>query len=153
MTVNPLLGLSHRFDTETNSFVNTKHQQLAEVLQDYNPELALMWVPPKDREAADDTDRKPYAILHTRLDGNQYIVMYLSEIEMENTQNVLARIFAADMSKHDNQLAIIEAAEAARNLLAAKADMDLREEQADMARSMLKSPLHTYKLNGKKLSL
>ena len=144
--VNPLLGSEYHYDTESGTFVSSRHMRIAEIIQDYNPELSLMWIPPANRT---DEDTKPYVVVHTQSDGQQYPVFYLTEDELDH--RVLGRIFAADMKKHNpnNVMAEIEAYENAQKILEAKEYEDKMAEKADFAKSLLKSNLHTYRHGGK----
>src|SRR5690606_41549331 len=101
---------------------------IAEIIQDYNPELSLMWIPPANRT---DEDTKPYVVVHTQADGQQYPIFYLTEDELDH--RVLGRIFAADMKKHNpnNVMAEIEAYENAQKILEAKEYEDKMAEKAD----------------------
>src|SRR5690606_40739677 len=86
------------FDQDTGMFVSQEHQDIATIIQDYNPELHLVWIKPQDRVSA--TDREyPFAIMHFPRDGEPYIVMMIKENELD--QRVLARLFEADQAKGD----------------------------------------------------
>lgn len=146
MTINPILGNNYRYDPNSGSFVHAKHQRIAEIIHDYNPELELAWIPPANRTAE---DTKPFMVIHNQSDGQRYPVFSLSEDELD--ERVLARLFYADMKKHkaDTVMTAIEAAEAAEAIYKAKEHEDEMAEARDLATHILKSPLHTYRHGGK----
>lgn len=140
------LGTNYRF-TDDGHIVSAKHQRIAEIIQDYNPELSLMWIPPDKRS---EEDAKPFAVVHTKSDGSQYALFYLREEDLN--EDVLAAIFYMDMSKHSpRSLELeLEAQERARQIYEAKEREERMGEKREFAKFMLKTPLHTFKHNGKK---
>lgn len=150
MAANPFgeLKTDYHFDTEAGVIVSEKHRRIAEIIHDYNPELSLMWIPPSKRSAEDGD---PFLIVHTRMDGSQYPVMWIPEEQMDNPPVVLGRLFAGDMSKGDKdrvQMAM-EAAEMAEQVYKAKIDQERWDSKMDFVTFALKTPLHKFKHNGK----
>lgn len=142
------------WDSESGAFISEKHQRMAEVLHDYNPNYSLVWIPPKNRDA---TDTKPYAIVDSTPGIAPYVMRYLSETDMIDTAGVLAWIFDGDLSKKRpvDVLRKIENRENAERLL----DFKKREEElADIAEfgafmfSGGRDKKHTIKHGGKKYS-
>lgn len=74
--------------------------------------------------------------------------MYLREDELD--ERVIARILE---SRSDNLLQRLDHMETAKELLRLKEEADKREQMNDIARSMWKSRLHTYRHNGKKIAV
>lgn len=146
MTINPILGSNYRYDPGSGSFVHAKHQRIAEIIHDYNPDLELAWIPPAQRTVE---DTKPFMVIHNQADGKRYPVFSLSEDELD--ERVLARLFFSDMRKHrpNDVMTAIEAAEAAEAIYRAKEHEDEMAEARDLAIHVLKSPLHKYKHGGK----
>lgn len=133
-------------DQDTGRFVSQEHMDIATIIQDYNPELHLVWIKPEDRVT--DTDRKyPFAVMHFPRDGEPYIVMMVKENELD--QRILARLFEADQAKGD-PLAKLNAANQAAQVMKEYRQAQEREELAEFHAALLKSPLHTYRHNGKK---
>jgi hypothetical protein len=122
-------------------WVDEHFERLARVVQDYDHNLVLAWIPP-DKRTRDD--KNPYAIIDIRI--NQPI-MYASEFE--TPVDILERLFNADNQK-GNVLDRLEARESAQKALEMKEWLDKREEINDVAKFFVKSPLHTVKHNGKK---
>lgn len=131
--------------TETGHWVNEKFAHIAEIIQDYDPTMYLAWIPPEHR--TDNTP--PYAVIHHPDGLAPYKMFHLQENELDH--RVIARICRGDLTKM-NVLDQIEAEEAARQILEAKQAMEREEERLDIVKSIVRSPLHTYKHNGKKIS-
>lgn len=125
--------------TETGHWVDENFERLARVIQDYDPNLELRWIPPEHRAG-----EKPYRIIDVK---HNYVVFDASETD--SPQMILERLFAGDVSK-GNPLKRMEAREAAEKTLKLKEAMDQAEEAADQATFLKNSPLHTLRFNGKK---
>lgn len=141
-------GAEYVFDPDSGHFISAKHQRVAEVINEYNPDLFLAWIPPKDRT---EEDSKPFAIIHRQADGFEYVVSKFTEEDIN--ENLVATVFMMDHRKHD-VIGRLRAQEAARQALRLKEEMEKRAEQMDRALSMVKSPFHTYQLGkGRKVNL
>jgi hypothetical protein len=130
--------------TPEGYFISAEHQRIAEIINDYDSDLYLLFIPPAKREPGD----KPYAIMHQPPGKAPYIAMYSDTCD----ERLLARLFENDARRHDI-LSRLEAEELAQKLTEAKRRQDEADAKADIAKSMWRSPLHTYKHNGKKLDL
>lgn len=130
----------HQFDdpavlTEGNVFVDSKWLRFSEILQDYNPEYELRWIPPVNRTNADSS--KPYAIVHTPSDGKPpYIVMFAGELD--NPQDVIATLWAGDLRRH-NVMAQLDLKEMARQVFEAKVEQEKQEALRDQAAFLMDS--------------
>lgn len=132
------------YDPHSGEWINERFQQIAEIIQDLNPNLFLVWIPESMRT---DTDLEPYGVMHRQPDGSEYIFMYIKENELD--ERVIAKILG---SRSDNLLEQLEKAEAAKKLVELKAQAERMAENHDRAKSMWRSPFHTYRLgNGRKL--
>lgn len=123
-------------------WLNENHARLAEVLFDWDEHLRLLFIPEKARHAE---DVKPYAIAYYHTPTQErpsYFVCQLTEAEVCDPARVLAMLF--DMRDQDVNK-VLDNAEAARKIIQAKKQEEEMEQQRDMAISMLRSPLHTYK--------
>lgn len=119
------------------------HERVARLLKDYNPELELQYIPEKDRGAF---DAKPFRVVHNSANG-VYIIGHFAAKDVNET--LVAHVFKHDR-KNTDVLSDLEAEEAAREALLMREALDRHEEREDFGRSLLKSPLHTYRHNGKK---
>lgn len=142
-----LLGTSVRYDEASGHWVSAEFQRIAQVIHDFDPDLSLAWIPPEMRQA---NEVQAFAIICAPVGREQYIVRLLGEEELN--ENLIAWLFTHN-SNNVNVLDAVEAKDAARKALEMQRELDEREEMLDIAKSMLKSPLHTYRHNGKKLSL
>jgi hypothetical protein len=136
------------WNSELGEFINDKHAHLAQVLTDYKPTLSLVYIPKKDRDAA---DTKPWAILDSPANMPSHIVRYLTDAEMENPEAVLAWIFEGDLDKHrpDDVFARMEAKRAAQELLDLKRQEEELGDFYEKIEFAAKTNLHTWKHDGK----
>ena len=134
---------NHYVPTEEGYWVNEKYLRISEIIKDYDPTLELAWIPP-ERQAFDGSD--PYAVVHRPEGLAPYIVFTIKEEELD--ERVLARVFRGDLTKQ-TPLTRIESLEAAKEAMRLKEKMELAEERQDLVTSIVKSPLHSYKHNGK----
>ena len=133
--------------TPEGYFVSREHQRIAEIIQDYDPTLRLVFIPPADRNQNDPTE-KPFAVAHFPEDAAPYIAFFAEECD----HRILERLFSNDLTKTDVKSAL-EAAEAAQQAIKLKKELEEEEMRQDMAQSMIRSPLHSYRHNGKKIDL
>ena len=141
-----LLKGAYAFDSESGEFINENFQRIAEVIYDYNPELRLMWIPPKERTSQ---NHKPYGIAHYPSNGKPaYMVMVLGEDELNHT--LIARLWTMQQNT-PNLLSYLEAQETAAKALQLKEQKDAMEEAHDKAKSIFKTPLHSYRLGKDKV--
>jgi len=118
-----------------------KAQRIAEILKDYDPTLELRWIPPNIRTAF---DAKPFAVWHVPVGLPEYMVMDLTENELDH--RVLAAIFNAN-NNNGSVLARLEAEEAAKQAIKYKEQIDLEEERREFALWALRQN-KTVKHNG-----
>jgi hypothetical protein len=132
------------YEQETGHLLSAEMLRIAEILQDYNPTLDLVWIPPEDRRV-DDTEL-PFAVRCTPSNGAKpYIVFQLREDEVDH--RVLERVFEADTSRND-VLSMLERREAALRLVEMKRKMDEAEERKEFVKSVFSSRKSVYKHNG-----
>lgn len=122
--------------------LSVKHERIAEIIRDLSPELELAYIPEAQRSVF---DKHPFAVIHRPANAPAYVAMTMPEAEVD--ERLIAKLI-----KHDTHrgpiLDEMEAHDAAVRLVNAKSEMDEVEEASDFARTVLKSPLHTYKHNG-----
>lgn len=124
-------------------WVSEQFAQIAEIINDYDEHLQLVWIPPENR-TSDKTP--PFAIMETNGEGKQSIVFTIEEADLNHT--VLAKLFRGDTHKN-NVLANIEADEVARKTMEYKQEMERAEARMDFVKSVVGSPLHSFKHNGR----
>lgn len=128
---------------EDGHWVNEKFARISEIIHDFDNRLQLVWIPPESRTAF---DTKPYGILHTADNGAQKMVMFIKEEDLD--QRLLAQLFLNDTERHD-VIARLEAEELAATVLKNKEKMEKAEERKDFIKSVVGSPLHSYKHKGR----
>lgn len=119
--------------------LSVKHERIAEIIQDLDPDLELVFIPTEARSAF---DKHPFGVRHKR--GN-YMVFTMAENEVD--ERVIAKLIQGD-TRRGNFLGELEAQEAALRLVQYKERMEELEEKREFAHSVLKSPKSTYKHNG-----
>lgn len=124
-----------------DSWVSEKFERLASLIQDYDQNLELRWIPPAARTRE---DKEPFLIFDKVSDQP---VLYAKE--QDEPHQILARLWGIDNVKN-NVLDRIEIEQAAQKALDMKEWMDKQEEAASLAYFFKQSPLHTIRHNGKK---
>lgn len=133
-------------DPQTGRALSVKHQRLAELIADYDDTLELAFIPEERRAPLDH--EKPFAVIcRPRNNAHPYVVMKIREDQMD--ESILAALIIRD-NKHENVLDRLEACEFADQAYLAAQDADRREARIDFIKSVIKSPLHTFKHKGVK---
>lgn len=135
---------------ETYGFLNENARRLAEVLADWDPRLRLLFIPERGRHAE---DIKPYAIAFFTSPFQErpdYFIEMYTETEIQDPSTILARLW--NMRENDPNT-VLDNMEKARKTIELKKQLEAAEEREDRAKSMIRSPFHTYRHNGKKLHL
>ena len=128
---------------EDGHWINEKFARIAEIIHDFDHRLQLVWIPPENRTAF---DTKPYGVLHTSDQGLQKIVMFIKEDELD--ERVLEHLFLNDTERHD-VIARLEAQDLAQQVLRNKEKMEKAEERQEFIKTVVGSPLHTFKHKGR----
>jgi hypothetical protein len=112
--------------TDDGRWVSENFERLARIVQDYDPQFELRWIPPERRETPDERS-KPYVVWDTVTNS---AVFFASELD--TPVEILTRLFEGD-NKHGDVLKRIDAHNAAVQAIKMKEEMDRREEQMDYA--------------------
>lgn len=123
--------------TDDGQWVDENYERLARLIQDYDHNLTLAWIPP-DKRTRDD--KKPYVIIDTLTNTP---VMYASELDTPN--DILTNLFMAD-NKQGDVLSRIEASNNAAQLLEQKTRLDQYEEEMDKAEFLFRSKTNYLKM-------
>lgn len=121
--------------TEDGRWVNADVMRVAQIINEYDPNLRLVWIEPENRTVHDD---KPYAVVGTDGQGREYFVMRLSEAEMDH--RVLERLWTQDNGNGD-VLAALDAKNAALKAIELKKEIERQEEARELAAWMIKAPV------------
>src|SRR4030067_1411292 len=126
---------SYMYDADSGYFISEQHRIIAEIIQDYNPDLYLMWIPP-DKRGLDDTE--PFAIVHMPIGKPQYVVRRCKDSEVD--VRLLQWLWSGDTAREGNDiLGSLEAYEAASKAIKLKEQEDQLAAQRDVALSVIKS--------------
>lgn len=131
--------------TENDRWVDENYERLARVVQDYDPQFELRWIPPEYRTDPEDR-KKPYVVWDLVTNTP---VLFASELD--TPANILEQLFLGDNTKGD-VLARIDAHNAAIKALEMKEQMDIAEERMDYVRFLIGTQKNYIQLgNGKKV--
>src|SRR5690348_17034786 len=92
--------------TDDGRWVSEQYERLARVVQDYDPQFELRWIPPEHRNDPGDIER--CYVIWDVVTNNP--VLYAGELS--TPEEILGRLFDAD-NKHGNVLERIDAHNAA----------------------------------------
>jgi hypothetical protein len=126
---------------EDGRWVNENFARLAEVINAYDYNLKLMWIPPDKRDVL---DKKPYAVIDIRT--NSYV---LYATELDTPVDILARLYAADNTK-GNVLSKLEAHNKSIESIEVQRRIEHLEELREYAYFLLASRKNFLRANGKK---
>jgi hypothetical protein len=110
--------------SEDGRWVSEHFERLARVIQDYDPQFELRWIPPEFRETREEKSN-PYVVWDTVAN-----CPCLFASELDTPEGILARLFDAD-NKHGDVLTRLEAHNAAVQALELKKKMDEDEERQE----------------------
>lgn len=141
--MNPLLAGTRTHITDVGVF--TQDQLLvAQMINDQYPALHLVRNPNYTAEPG----QMDCAVICVPDNAPMYVLFYINQVDID--YRVLARIYAADMAKQKRPLEDqLRANEMARELFQQAKVEEEKAEIADLHKSILKSPLHQYKHNGR----
>ena len=137
MTSPAFTGNSHVWSSEVGEFISTKHQRFAEILNDYDPDFFLVYVPKRDR---DQGDTKPFRIVSKAPGRPSHVIRDISEAELENPQAILEWLFEGDVRKHrpDDIFAQMEAKRIAAEVWTQKQEDDEREDRRELLQQIVR---------------
>lgn len=137
----------HIADPNSGRFLSEKHRRVAEIINEWKPDLWLCFIPPENRTIE---DTEPFAVIHRPPNGNEYVVLTCKEEEVD--ERLIAKLWAADRTRSGNDLnSYLDRLEAAQTALAMKEKMERFEEMHDQARHVFHSPLNSYRLSKDKV--
>lgn len=110
--------------SDDGRWVNESYERLARVVQDYDPQFELRWVPPEHRETPDDI-KKCYCVWDIVANAPVFFAG-----ELDTPEDILTRLFNSD-NKHGNVLERLDARNAAVQALKMKEALDAAEERKE----------------------
>ncbi len=123
--------------TDDGHWINEDFERVARLVQDYDPNLEVHWIPYGERTR---DNKEPYRVFDT---VHQTTVFYFKETD--GPVDIITRLFNGD-NKHGDVLARIEKMEAAHQALLMQEQADRLEEAEDMAKFLISTPLHTVRI-------
>lgn len=127
--------------TDDGRWVNEHFERLARVVQDYDPQFELRWIPPEHRSTEEER-AKPYAICDVVTNS----VVFLAG-ELDTPEQILGRLFDGD-SKHGDVLKRIDAHNAAIEAMQMKEKMDKAEERQEFISHLIGNKNNYIRLPG-----
>lgn len=128
------------FPTNNGQWISEKQRRINEILQDYDSNLQLQWIPPGSRNEKDD----PFRVVCFPPGKPAYLVCTGQEAD----ERLLATVFQADQKRNNgNLLNWLDNYNRAIEIYNAKKNEEIREEAHEIARSALKSDKSHYRVN------
>lgn len=125
-----------------DEWISAEFQRLAEVLADYDHNLALEMVPPSEWDKLVDKS-KVFRVVDTL---RNKIVLYADSLS--NPQDILARVWSMDQT-YNNVVTNLDARNAAAQALMMKQHMDELEAQRDLVLFIAKNTKSTWHHDGR----
>lgn len=135
LIANPNLPVAH----DDGHFISERVSRLIEIIRDRWPTLDVKWIPPELRGSNEDA----FLIVENLPDGRSVPVFRVHR-EQDFDGSILERIINADNANGD-VASRIEAQNEAVRLIQAKLEQEKRDEAHDLAKSIINSPLHSFK--------
>lgn len=128
------------FPDENGHWVSENQRRIGRILQDYDPNLQLQWIPPNERSQTD----LAFRVVDFRPGCAPYAICFAAECD----ERLLAEVFRSDNTRNGGTLNYIEAHNAAVEAIRMKESMEKNEEANELAYSILHSNKIHYKHNG-----
>jgi hypothetical protein len=127
------------FPTNDGHWVSEKQRRINEILQDYDPNLQLQWIPPGQRNEKDE----PFRVVCFPPGKPAYLIC----TAMEADERLLATVWQADQRNHGvSSLSWLDNYNRAIEIYNAKKNEELRNEAHEMAAAAFASDKSSYKV-------
>lgn len=127
--------------SDDGRWVSENYERLARVVQDYDQQFELRWIPPENRETPDDI-KKCYVVWDIVANAP---VLFAGELD--TPEDILTRLFDSD-NKHGNVLKRLDAHNAAVQAMRMKEQLDLAEERQDYVAWLMKTKQNYINMGG-----
>lgn len=121
-------------------FVSQTQVRINEILQDYDPNLQLQWIPPGERSAQEAAFR----VVCFPPGRPAYLICVADEVD----ERLLAKVFEADQQNSPNKLSFMDNYNKALELSRMKQAEEQRQEDHELAASILRSNKSSYRHGG-----
>jgi len=128
-------------------FISARVSRITELIREYDHRLDVKWIPLERRSPTDPA----FAITERLEDGREVVAFYI-ESEDSFNEDVLARVYEGDNTKHDVQARVDAQNKAAKAVQDAR-HREEREQYYSLLGSMIKSKKHYYKHEGRQYNL
>lgn len=137
-------GNDYTYSPSHGGFINEKHRRIAELINAFDPEVEVLWIP-RDKRGPGD---KAYALRHSPGNNPPYIFMTIDEEDFD--ERVLAQVF--EMNEAANGPVTVadrlDMQDQARRAVEMWAQKEKLEEARDFAQFLWMTPKHTVNLGG-----
>lgn len=143
MRPDPSLSLENSHIVVEGHMVSAKAQQVALAINDrYGDEVEVKWMPPGARTR----NQAAFQLVHNPPGAPSYTMFYVQNDE-DFDERVLMKLIYADQRNGKKQLSELEAFEETQRSMQKQKWLDDMEQANDIARSVLRSKLNTYRVN------
>lgn len=132
---------------EDGRFISAKVSRIIELIREYDHRLNVVWIPPDQR-----APHEPAFAITERLGDGRDVVAFYVQSEEQFDESVLERVYLGDVTKHNVESRIETRNKALRDVAARRAEEE-RHQYYDMLSTMIRSPKHTFKHDGRKFNL
>lgn len=124
------------------TWISEKQRRVNEILQDFDPNLQLQWIPPGRRNEKDE----PFRVVCMPVNGRPYLIC----TAMEADERLLATVFQSRQNSNTgNLLTWLDNYNSAKEIYNAKINHDRRQEQHEMAQAVIRNNKSSYLIKNK----
>lgn len=136
---------AYLLSSQSGHFVSAEHQRIAQIINDYDPDMTLVWIPPEERNLNEEF---PFAVMHTMPNGHTYIVRKVREHEVN--AELISWLWTNDLAKQGvtNIAAYVESLENAQKAVELKRREEEMADKADFFKTVLEGPNY-FRHNGR----
>jgi hypothetical protein len=124
------------------TWISEKQRRVNEILQDFDSNLQLQWIPPGRRNEKDE----PFRVVCFPVNGRPYLIC----TAMEADERLLATVFQSRQKNNSgNLLTWLDNYNSAKEIYNAKINQDRRQEQHEMAQAVIRNNKSSYLIKNK----
>jgi hypothetical protein len=119
------------------NWISEKQRRVNEILQDFDPNLQLQWIPPGRRNEKDE----PFRVVCFPVNGRPYLIC----TAMEADERLLATVFQSRQKNNAGSLLTwLDNYNSAKEIYNAKINQERRQEQHEMAQAVIRNNKSSY---------
>lgn len=124
------------------TWISEKQRRVNEILNDFDSNLQLQWIPPGRRNEKDE----PFRVVCFPVNGRPYLIC----TAMEADERLLATVFQSRQKNNSgNLLTWLDNYNSAKEIYNAKINQDRRQEQHEMAQAVIRNNKSSYLIKNK----